>query len=72
MFFLALIVGFAVAIPAWYFSSRYAATLILAIDQRRGGTHSSRALRVGEAVLCGFLFFACLALAFWIADALTP
>ena len=71
MFFLALLVGFSVAIPAWFLASRYAALLILAIDQRRGNAQSAKGLRIGEAILCGALFLGCLALAFWIANALT-
>ena len=71
MFFLALIIGFAIAIPAWFIASRYAAILILAIGQRRTEPHSSKGLRIGEAILCGALFLGCLALAFWIANALT-
>jgi hypothetical protein len=71
LFFLALIVGFAVAIPAWFIASRYAAMLILAIGERRGSDQTAKGLRVGEAILCGALFLGCLALAFWIASALT-
>jgi hypothetical protein len=71
LFFLALIFGFAVSIPAWYIASRYAAILILAIEQRRNPSPSQKALRVGEAILCGFLFLGCVALACWIATALT-
>jgi len=45
--------------------------LILAIDQRRGNDQGTKGLRIGEAILCGGLFLGCLALAFWIASALT-
>ena len=71
MFFLALIVGFAIAIPAWYIASRYVALLILAMERRRNAAGSAKRLRVGEAILSGFLFLGCIALACWIATALT-
>jgi hypothetical protein len=71
LFILALIFGFAISIPAWYIASRYAAMLILAMEQRRNSTNNQKALRVGEAILCGFLFLCCVALACWIATALT-
>ena len=71
MFFLALIVGFAISIPAWYIASRYAAMLILALGQSRDETGGAKGLRVGEAILCGALFLGCVALALWIANALT-
>lgn len=71
MFFLALIVGFAIAIPAWYVASRYAAMFILTFDRRRNEASSAKGLRVCEAILCGALFLGCVALACWIANALT-
>jgi hypothetical protein len=71
VFFLALIVGFAISIPAWYVASRYAATFILAMDQRRNEAENGKGLRAGEAVLCGALFLGCVGLAVWIATALT-
>jgi len=71
LFFLALIVGFAVAIPAWFMASRYAALLILVIGQRQSEAESSKGLRIVEVIVCGALFFGCLALALWIANALT-
>ena len=71
MFFLALIVGFAISIPAWYIASRYAAVLILALGQSREETGASKGIRVAEVIVCGALFLGCVALALWIANALT-
>jgi hypothetical protein len=71
VFFVALIVGFAIAIPIWFIASRHAATFILAVERRRNETGNPKSLRVGEAILCGALFLGCVALACWIATALT-
>ena len=70
MYFLSAIIGLAAGISVWLTGltgSRFRSRGPKAENPALVG---SRRLRIGEAVACGALFFACLALAFWIALAL--
>ena len=59
--------GLAVGVIVWCAGSRWIATSLQWADSRYPELAGTRKLRVVEGVACGALFFACLALAFWIA-----
>jgi hypothetical protein len=65
MYLLAVIAGLAVGLIAWLIASHWIAASIAWVEDRRPELIGSRQLRASEAVACGVLFLACLALAFW-------
>ena len=67
MYFLAVIAGLTVGIIVWFFASHWIASSITWVEDRRPEMVGSKQLRIGEAVACGALVLACVALAFWIA-----
>jgi hypothetical protein len=67
MHLLAAIAGLAVGVIAWLIASHWIAVSIARVEDRRPELVGSRQLRAAEAVACGALFLACLALAFWSA-----
>ena len=70
MYFVSAIIGLAAGILVWLTVSHWIAASITRAEGRNPALVGSRRVRVSEAVACGTLFFACLALAFWIALAL--
>ncbi|HET8677792.1 MAG TPA: hypothetical protein VFO63_18475 [Blastocatellia bacterium] len=70
MYFISSIIGLAAGILVWITVSHWIAASITRAEGRNPALVGSRRIRVGEALACGALFFACLALASWIALAL--
>ena len=60
------IIGLAIGFIVWYTASRWIAASMAWVEDRRPELVGSRQLRAAEALVCGTLFVACLALAFWI------
>ena len=67
MYLLAAIAGLTVGVIAWLIASHWIALSIAWAEDRRPELIGSRQLRAAEALACGALFLACLALAFWLA-----
>lgn len=67
MYLLAAIAGLAAGVIAWLIASHWIAVSIAWAEDRRPEMIGSRQLRAAEALACGALFLACLALAFWLA-----
>ncbi len=67
MYLLAASAGLAAGLIAWLIASHWIAASIAWVEDRRPELVGSRQLRAAEAVACGALFLACLALAFWLA-----
>jgi hypothetical protein len=67
LYFLTLIAGLIIGFVAWFTASRWIAASIAWIEDQRPQLVGSRQLRIAEAVACGVLFLACLALSFSIA-----
>lgn len=67
MYLLAAITGLTVGVIAWLIASHWIAVSIARAEDRHPELIGSRQLRAAEAVACGALFLACLALAFWLA-----
>ena len=70
LYFLAIISGLALGVTVWFLASHWIASSITWVEDHRPELVGSKQLRVGEAVACGALILACLALAVWIARAL--
>jgi hypothetical protein len=56
-----------VGVLVWYVASLWIATSLEWVETHHPELGSTRKLRVAEGVACGALFFACVALACWIA-----
>ena len=67
MHLLAAISGLTAGVIAWLIASHWIAVSIARLEDRRPELIGSRQLRAAEAVACGALFLACLALASWLA-----
>lgn len=67
MYLLAAIAGLTAGVIAWLIASHWIAVSIAWAEDRRPEMIGSRQLRAAEALACGALFLACLALAFWLA-----
>jgi len=67
LFLLGGIIGLTVGFVVWLVASHWVAVYIAGVEDRQPALVGSKQLRVMEAVICGALFLACLALAFWIA-----
>jgi hypothetical protein len=67
LYFLATIAGLTAGTIVWFAASHWIASFMGWAEVRRPELVGSKRLRVAEAVVCGGLFVACLALAFWIA-----
>lgn len=70
MHLLAGIAGLTAGVIAWLLASHWIAASIAWAEDRRPALVGSRQLRAAEAVACGALFLACLALAGWLAWAI--
>lgn len=66
MHILAGIVGLTVGFIVWFTASHWIAASMAWVEDRRPQLVGTKQLRTAEAVVCGTLFVACLALAFWI------
>jgi len=66
MYLLAVITGLTAGVSAWLIASHWIAVSIARVEDRRPALVGSRQLRAAEAVACGALLLACLALAFWL------
>lgn len=66
MYLLAIIAGLTVGVVVWFLASHWIASSITWVEDRRPELTGSKRLRVGEAVACGALVLASVALAFWI------
>jgi hypothetical protein len=64
---IAVIVGLGIGIIVWMFSSHWVAVLLNRVEDRNPALIGSRVFRIYEAVICGFVFIACLALAAWLS-----
>jgi len=67
LFLLGGIIGLTVGFLVWLVASHWVAVYIAGVEDRQPALVGSKQLRVMEAVICGALFLACLALASWIA-----
>jgi len=63
---LAAIAGLTIGTIVWFLASHWIASSINLVEDRRPELSGTTRLRVAEAIACGALFLACLALAFWI------
>lgn len=66
MHLLAAITGLTAGVIAWLVASHWIAVSIARAEDRRPELVGSRQLRAAEAVACGAVFLACLALASWL------
>lgn len=66
MHLLTAIAGLTAGVIAWLFASHWIAVSIARAEDRRPQLAGSRQLRAAEAVACGVVFLACLALASWL------
>lgn len=67
MHFIGAMVGLAVGTIVWFGLSYLVAASIIRVEKRFPHLAGSGGIRLGEATVCGLMFLACLALAFWIA-----
>jgi hypothetical protein len=67
LFLLSGIIGLGVGFVVWLLASHWVAVYIAGVEDRQPALVGSKQLRAREAAICGALFLACLALAFWIA-----
>ncbi|HXG64027.1 MAG TPA: hypothetical protein VNO70_02900 [Blastocatellia bacterium] len=67
MYFIAVIIGLALGIIAWFVASYLVARLLIRIEERRPQLAGSRSIRAIEIGICGAVFVACLILWFWVA-----
>jgi len=67
MYLLAAIGGLTTGVIAWLIASHWIAVSIARVEDRRPELIGSRQLRAAEAVACGAVFLACLALASWLS-----
>jgi hypothetical protein len=70
LYFIAIASGFAVGLVVWVVASHGIAASITRAEARQPHLFGTRRLRAGEAIACGLLLVACLALAYWIAWAM--
>jgi hypothetical protein len=70
LYFVAIVTGLVVGTLVWVVGSHWIANSITWAETNQPHLFGSRRLRAGEALACGLLFLACLAIAFWIAWAM--
>ena len=66
LYFLAVLVGFAVAIVFWYITSRWVAFSVLWAEDRYAQAVGPKAIKTVEIVICGLQVLISFALAIWV------
>lgn len=70
MYIVAAAVGILVAFTAWLITSHAVAASIVWAETRYPQLAGTKAMRVGEAALCGIVVLLCFIFAFWVAHLL--
>jgi hypothetical protein len=70
LYLIALLIGLILGFLAWFIISHLIASIILLAEKRYPNLAGSKAMQVGELMVCGIVFLGCLAFAIWIASLL--